>query len=394
VRSNNRQAGAVLLIAMMSLLAGSAFYLSASLRNTRHIDNEVLESLLAAKQALVAYAVNYADNYGHNTRGGAGRLPCPSLAPNSTPARSCQANAVGYLPSVWLRSGRLMEIDYLERFLDQDIWYSVSADHRYNPSFNVLNSYPGNGLLHVDAMQDIVAVLIAPGPALDNQHRSSDLPPMSVIHQYLEGENSDLDGEFTVTESNDVLVPIRRAELIPLVERRVLGFVKQWLIEYKSIHGFYPYAAEVGATGQCQHLLTRGMLSVESGTCSTAVLADEPFSNLPSNRTLRQTWFYRYGWAGLIYYIVDESCAPARGPVDCDGIDDPARSLRVNDQPVEVILISVGEPISTDSASGMQVHGQADLYNYLDTEELLTTTNQFVAPRLSMVSNDQLVVID
>jgi len=95
------QKGVTLLVAMMMLLAGSAFYLST---------------------------VNYADNYGHNTRGGTGRLPCPSLAPNSTPLGYCQADTIGYLPSVWLRDGRLMEIDYLERFLDRDIWYCSCVD--------------------------------------------------------------------------------------------------------------------------------------------------------------------------------------------------------------------------------------------------------------------------
>ena len=390
------QKGVTLLVAMMMLLAGSAFYLSTGIHQTRQAEKEVLDSLLAAKQALIAYAVNYADNYGHNTRGGTGRLPCPSLAPNSTPMGFCQSDTVGYLPSVWLRDDRLMEIDYLERFLDRDIWYAVSAEHRYNPSFNVLNSIPGPNLFQVDSMQDIAAVLIAPGPAADGQDRGTvaGLTPQSSLNHYLEGENADRDAEFTVTEHNDVLVPIRRSELVPLMERRVLGYVKEWLIEYKALYGFYPYAAALGGAGDCEPLLTRGMLPAEAGTCSVAALADTRFMNLPSSRMLRQTWFYRYGWPDLIYYLVDDSCTPPNGAEDCDGIDDPERELQVNGQPVEVILISVGAPINTEFVSGMQQRGQPGLSNYLDTEALLTATTDFVNPPLSMLSNDQLVFIE
>ena len=350
------QAGVMLLVMMMVLLAGSGFYLSTGIRESRQVDKEVLESLLAAKRALIAYAVNYVDNYGHNTRGGVGRLPCPSLTPNGTPSGFCQPETIGYLPSAWMRSGRLMEIDYLERFLDRDIWYAVSAEHRYNPSFNILNSIPGPNLFKVDSMHDIAAVLIAPGSPVASQNRgtTSGLAQQSIINQYLEGENSDRDAVFTVTEQHDVLVPIRRSELVPLMERRVLGYVKQWLIEYKSVHGFYPYAAAVGGTGECEEFLKRGMLSVDAGTCTSVAMGDTRFTSLPANRLLRQTWFYRYGWPGLIYYIVDNSCTAINGPSDCDGVDDPVRELQVDGQPVEVILISVGEPITTATASGMQ----------------------------------------
>jgi len=227
-----------------------------------------------------------------------------------------------------------------------------------------------------------------------NRGTVTGLAPHSAINQYLEGENADRDAEYTVTEHNDVLVPIRRSELIPLMERRVLGYVKEWLIEYKSLYGFYPYAAALGGAGDCEPLLNRGMLPVETGTCSAAALADTRFMNLPSSRMLRQTWFYRYGWPDLIYYLVDDSCTPLSGPTDCDGVDDPERVLQVNGEPVEVILISVGAPINTDFVSGIQQRDQPDLSNYLDTEALLTATADFVSPPLSTLSNDQLVFIE
>jgi len=392
-QSPTQQKGVALLVAMMALLAGSVFYLvnghKSDLRDQR------IESLLSAKQALIAYAVNYADNYGHNTRGGTGRLPCPSLTRHSTPARSCGSGAIGYLPSVWMRSGRLMEIDYLERFLDQDIWYAVSDDHRYNPSFNTLNSYRRDNLLAVDSNRDIVAVLVAPGQPLDGQNRNSahGLPAASVVAEYLEGENADSDNEFTVTGTNDLLVAIRRDELLPLMERRVLGHAKEWLSEYKTKYGFYPYASIPGGDGQCVLGMTRGMLATE-GTCAGASFTDEAYSNVPQGRSLRQTWFHRYDWPNLIYYIVDDTCTADRGATDCDGVDDPVRTLTVDGEPVEVVLISTGPPIVTIPAAGLQVHGSAEIYNYLDTDALITADTAFETPILSAASNDQLVFIN
>lgn len=388
------QQGVALLIATMVLLTGSALFLVNEYHAGRQ--DSRLESMLSAKQALIAYAVNYADNYGHNTRGGTGRMPCPSLERHGSPARSCGENAIGYLPSVWLRDRRLMEIDYLERFLDQNIWYAVSADHRYNPAFNSLNSYPDTGLLSVDSMQEVVAVLISPGTALDSQSRDNTNAqlPSAVVREYLEGENADMDNEYTLSSRNDLVIPVRRSELVTLMERRVLGFVKQWLIEFKDEYGYYPYAATPGSDGQCLPGLSRGFIATESAQCDGEVLLDIEFSNLPEGRSLRNTWFARYDWPELVYYVVDESCTAERGGVDCDGIDDPPRELQVHGEPVEVVLISVGKPIETTPAGGMQVRVDSDLTQYLDSEELLSAVSEFSVPLRSAVSNDQLITID
>lgn len=388
------QQGVALLIIVLALLSGSALILANEYRSG--IRNDRLESVLAAKQALIAYAVNYADDYGHNTRGGTGRLPCPSLQRYGSPARSCRENEIGYLPSVWMRNQRLMEIDYLERFFDQDIWYAVSADHRYNPAFNTLNSYPDTGLFSVDSMHEVVAVLISPGTALGTQHRGavSGQLPGSAIAEYLEGENADMDNAFTLTNQNDLLVPIRRSELIPLMERKVLGYAKQWLIEYKQLYGYYPYASALGGDGQCVSGLTRGEMATEAGSCTGQPFLDMAFVNLPGNRVLRDTWFARYDWPALIYYLVDESCTEVRGATDCDGVNDPARTLHVNGEPAEVILFSVGAPIDTLPVGGMQVRSTPDLAQYLDTNAVLSAVDSYPVPVRSAVSNDQVVIIN
>ena len=77
----HRQAGAALLVLVTALLAVTGYgLLQFSQANQQRLmhEREITRSLAAAKDALIAYAVTYVDHYGHNTRGGVGRLPCPS----------------------------------------------------------------------------------------------------------------------------------------------------------------------------------------------------------------------------------------------------------------------------------------------------------------------------
>jgi len=174
------------------------------------------------------------------------------------------------------------------------------------------------------------------------------------------------------------------------MERRVLGFVRQWLKEYKQMYGYYPYAS--GRGGVCVKGLLYGFLSTDAGDCTEQALAEESFTNLPAGRILRQSWFYRYEWYKTIMYVVDESCTAAAPANDCDGVDDPERSLSFNGEPVSVILISTSEPIVTEQ--GVQERVGPDLVNYLDTQELLTSTVDFKSPALSDLNNDQVVFIE
>ena len=86
VYGHQHNRGAVLIVLLVALLAGSGLWLleagQANRQWQRHRE-ATAESLGFAKEALIAYAVSYADNYGHNVRGGAGRLPCPSDSKNT-----------------------------------------------------------------------------------------------------------------------------------------------------------------------------------------------------------------------------------------------------------------------------------------------------------------------
>lgn len=401
-----RQSGAALLVLITALLAATAYATLqlGSINRSRSVQQqEVTRSLAFAKNALISYAVTYVDNYGHNTRGGVGRLPCPSKSRYGSPASSCGQNAIGFLPGVWTRGGKRIDIDHLEKFLHRDLWYALSPDFRYNPAFNALNSNSAKNLLSVNNDDEVIAVVIAPGSPLANQSRVSGV---FSVRDYLEGENADGDLSFSAAlAGNDRLVTITRSELMPLVEKRALGFARDWLLEYKTTFGHFPYAAPFGdPLAECQQGLTRGKLPMLRGNCGDPPLGDLLSKFVPRGRSINQIWFARSGWQDLIFYQVDENCAPDAAFDACDLVEDP-QSLVVNSLPTQVLLVSVGEAIATE----LLPHGQQRLTtnaangvtmnNYFDTTELVNAHLDYDLSRLESaalsreMSNDQFLVI-
>ncbi len=376
------QNGAALLVLVTGLLAMTGYTLlqltHANQQRFAH-QQEITRSLAAAKNALIAYAVTYVDHYGHNTRGGVGRLPCPSGSRYGSPVGTCGPDAIGYLPGVWKRGKKQIDIDHLERFLDRDLWYSVSADYRFNPAFNPLNSNQSDYLLTVDGDDQVVAVIIAPGPPLPGQSR---VGGAGAISDYLEGENADGDSVFR-TAGNDRLVTITRSELMPLIERRVLGFARDWLAEYRLQYGYYPFAAAFGdPDGACQNGLTRGRLPMRAGDCTEVPLGDLRSQFVPKGRTVSETWFGNYHWSDFIYYQSDPGCLPGAMDQQCTIADNLV--LKVNDRGAQVLLIGAGSAIATEllpmgqqRLRGNDEPGNEQMMHYFDTVSLLSSENVF-----------------
>lgn len=392
------QQGAVLIALMVGiLLITGAGFLSSQLAANRELetDSEVTLSLAMAKEALISYAVTYADNYGHNSRGGVGRLPCPAGQPHGSPALSCGRNAIGYLPAVWNRDGKRIDIDYREFFLNQNIWYAVSGDFRYNPAYNHLNPSAVDSLFNVNGRDEIVAVIIHPGAERAGQNRSVE---SADISDYLERENADGDGVFEISSSiNDRVVTISRSELMPLIERRVLGVVRDWLAEYHDEFGYLPFAARLGdPDAECVEGLLAGIVAMNRGSCSAPSLGEFYSAIVPGERNITDTWFGRSGWSAFIYYQVEETCTSSRTDTDClhAGADS---ILTIDGQPAIALLVSVGREITSAYHGVMQdrqVH-PADRASYLDTAALVDADLNYTLSglRTSRYANDQILVV-
>ncbi|MCP5150825.1 MAG: hypothetical protein H6983_21640 [Ectothiorhodospiraceae bacterium] len=263
------QRGVALIAFLIALvLVGSALVLerlNASARSEVEATRKTAEALKRAKAALIAYAVNDANR--------PGSLPCPDVnydghfwteltSPDhpDTSGPNCLTR-LGWLPHLNLGLSDLRDGS------GERLWYAVSDEWRANfqgtaqsgtatPGLN--SATPGG--LSVDGVDDIVAVVVAPGPALvhdgtgcvvDQSARpddQSDHDAVADVSAYLEGLNADGDANTYATSPppgnpndcprpatfNDRIAVISRADIMVPVERRVLGEVARALTDFRD----------------------------------------------------------------------------------------------------------------------------------------------------------------
>ena len=248
-----KQRGVVLLTLLLVIMAAGSFVLLKALNvaadNSSNDKSVTRAALTQAKLALIGYAVNTPELTNANL--GPGRLPCPDLTSNGSPALSCSLSGVnpttGWFPYSKVGTGRLKDAS------GADLWYAVAESHR-NFLDDPINSDTGDTTddLSVDGRNGILAVIIAPGPPIAGQVRSGSLD----IADYLELDNVTL-GDATFTGAcndsdptrcentfNDQVITVTRVELMAAVEKRVLGEVSNRLKTYFDLHTGFPWLSE------------------------------------------------------------------------------------------------------------------------------------------------------
>ncbi|GEM_PF-1049667 len=247
------QQGAALLIFMLILIMASSYSLLSKINAATkpHLREQATSRVLAeAKQALISYAVTYPDIV--NSDYGPGYLPCPDRDNDgSTDAGTCASGSsttIGRLPWVTLKLNDLKDSS------GQRLWYVLSDNFRNNPKLEPLNSetegqlridIDADGDIDANDIDDVVAIIIAPGEPINNQNRDIGETDIALeIAHYLEADNIDFDTDFVISNFdniNDKLVYITRQELMEQVEKRVLGEVNQILTNYFSTYAAYPW---------------------------------------------------------------------------------------------------------------------------------------------------------
>ena len=184
-----------------------------------------------------------------------GELPCPdNRAPSDINAGysasgTCSGTALlGRLPFRSLGIERLMDGNA------EPLWYAVAPEVATGSSRSVpLNSDTAGTIQIKDAQgnliaDDVMAVIIAPGPALSNQNRAN----TTTASNYLESGNSvyptgnslttgPLQDKDNVVILNDQMVYITRTELMAVAEKRLLAEVRDCLSDYGNEYGNYPW---------------------------------------------------------------------------------------------------------------------------------------------------------
>lgn len=253
-----KQTGAALLIAMVVLASMAAFYVlnkmgPASSKLNRQ--DARVASLAEAKNALIAYAVNYADSNNSEY----GFLPCPDTDEAGTnPEEGHQDVGCGVINESMIGRFpyRAVQLAPQKDEANECIWYAVSGSYKNQPQSAMLND-DTNGLFTVfDAQGNlqygvtpesrVVAIVFAPNTLLPSQSQNRAGGVVNTeqcggnytVSNYLEGDgtidNSVVNGvdavdsfirSATGTESlnpayNDRIAVITQGDIWSAVKRR------------------------------------------------------------------------------------------------------------------------------------------------------------------------------
>lgn len=185
--SRAQGSGLIAVLLIVALLAAAGLLAQGELATLARMRAQArsLAALGEARAALLGYAVSYAERHPGE---GYGYLPCPDAGnTGSTPLGACGMRDLG-------RFGRLpwrtLGLPALRDGWNECLWYVVAASVKHNPKALMLNwDSPGQFLLRTpqggplatgtgaeatDAR--LVAVLLAPGPALETQLRPPGAP--------------------------------------------------------------------------------------------------------------------------------------------------------------------------------------------------------------------------
>lgn len=247
-----RQQGVALLLMFLALFVAASAVVLTRLPPDPHRRQreETVRQLQRAKEALLAYAVTYEDNYINPLTPNyppPGYLPCPNLdlpAKNESPNPPCHTHApiIGRLPRDFPAGpgGNVFETFTAGSRQGEEFWYALSRGFQNNHPPLVLNA-TSPALLMVDG-QPSVAVILAPGVPLQGQRR-----PSTDARDYLEGENADGDNDYTTGgDSNDTLLFITRPEFATRLTERVAADLKKVLDPLFDRDGRYPAELPAG----------------------------------------------------------------------------------------------------------------------------------------------------
>jgi hypothetical protein len=184
-KSKKKQNGLALLIMVIVIfLAISSYYFSTISIVEIQVNNieKTRKVLKQAKAALISYAVTHVDGNGSGVAGEYGYLPCPDSSAVSTEGNQDPAcggffkNRLGYLP--W----KSLDLPALKDGSGNCLWYAISGSYKgENISPLPQKFYTGlinedtTGLFQVvDGIDEVVAIVFAPGVPLAGQARVID----------------------------------------------------------------------------------------------------------------------------------------------------------------------------------------------------------------------------
>ena len=258
--------GAALLAFTLVLISASTWVFLSDLN--RHSETYVRRAgsgfaLNQAKQALLSYAMNYPELRA-NPEKGPGFFPCPDRNNDGRPETNCASGTgttLGRLPF------SILGLDDPRDSSGERLWYALSPAFKNTQANQAVINSETPGQLTVDGTGDVVAIVMAPGSPVDQQYTR----PGSNPADYLEGDNARVaDGVFSAVAGNDQLAVITRAELMSVVEQRVINELRAALTRYRTEHSAYPWLAPFADP----HADNRVLRGTHTGNDNAAALTD------------------------------------------------------------------------------------------------------------------------
>ena len=401
LHGRGKHQGAILLIMLVILVIGAAAVLvstltSSSIKNARLATTAA--ALAQAKEALIGRAVS------DNTMPGS--LPCPDTNDDGSAemfAGNDCPSYIGRLP--W----RTLQIPELRDGNGEHLWYALSPAFRDDSSAEPLNSNtkgtllvygPDGTTLQTQAGYSAVAVIFSAGSPVGSQSRGTAAEqndPTNYLDSANSRDNSSAGGPFIAgTETaafNDQLLYITTKDLIPQVEKRVAGELKKALGNYKTWHGYYPWADQIGATASYDSNYGYSWGWLPSNAYVNYSTPDWSGSARPPQ------WFFDNQWYSVIFYSVGRNYTAY--PSDCvtgaNGVSNSGciyNSLYLNGvSGVQALFIMPGTPIGTLTRS------IDTLSDYLDDPQnnpqisALHTADHFITPLSQAVDRDRIYTL-
>ena len=447
---NQQQVGVTLILMTFIFALAATSYLLLS-QNAQQFkvaqNNQTNQALATAKQALLAYSAEKISGmvYGallvcNSDCPRPGDLPCPDKDNDGSADPPCSGNSLGRLP--W----KTMGLGDLRDGFGERLWYAVSSQYKNNPRILPLNSdslgtisYRNNSgnLLHdAESYTGLAAVVISPGPPLtrfDNFIQIRTIATINIAKNYLDiafsedntsfndgSSNGFISGQIEIANKkilNDTIMPVTRADMNTVMEKRVLSEVMQAILyntcqtradmkirECRNIAGsanndYLPDPAAVNdATCLGNALISNTDCSSSAGLSLGRIPVGGnvgPTNNLgwenqESNSILQgkslNNWFQQNAWRELIFYAVAPACTqPTK---NCTGLGFlNLNGALTSGNNKKVILLASGSALVAQNRSA--IINKTALSNYLEDANFSPLDNNYLRYTHNAIRNDR-----
>jgi type II secretory pathway pseudopilin PulG len=258
-----RERGIALLLVLLVIVLGASY---AGMRGLHAAyakperEARTMQALQQAKQALLGYAANRVRLLGVTQSTGRdvpGALPCPGATLPTNDAQygrarlTCNASMVSPTILIGRLPWRTLEIPEFTDGAGEGFWYAVSQTFRYNQTgMTPINAHTqGRIRLKADGVVQqsrIVAVIMAPGPALAGQVRGTTSERPDAVNYLERYEVSPLPGvDFDFHSGrptddpppfNDMMVTITEAELFDAIENAIAQRLDESIMPLVAAH--------------------------------------------------------------------------------------------------------------------------------------------------------------